>query len=83
MASKKRRPQPCEDCGASEKVELGGCDFLRFNPPNRKKQEHPHRADFARAVVFAEFGRHAFAIDQGDFEDKKPRMLRQRRTIEI
>ena len=42
-----------------------------------------HRADFARAAVFSEFGRHAFAIDQADFEDKKPWMLRQRRTIEI
>ena len=35
-----------------------------------------HRADFARTAVFAEFGRHAFAIDQGDFEDRKPWMLR-------
>ncbi len=31
-----------------------------------------HRADFARAAVFAAFGRHAFAIDQADFEDRKP-----------
>ena len=30
------------------------------------------RADFARAAVFVEFGRHAFAIDQGDFVDRKP-----------
>ena len=42
-----------------------------------------HRADFARAAVFAEFGRNAFAIDQADFEDKKPWMLRQRRSVEI
>ena len=42
-----------------------------------------HRADFARAAVFAEFGRNALAIDQGDFEDKKPWQLRHRRSIEI
>ena len=45
--------------------------------------ERRHRADFARAAVFAEFGRNAFAVDQGDFEDKKPWMLRQRRRTEI
>ena len=37
-----------------------------FNPGQR------HCATFARAAVFAEFGRAAFAIDQGDFEDRKP-----------
>ncbi len=37
-----------------------------FNPGQRD-----HRADFARAAVFEEFGRHAWAIDQGDFEDRK------------
>ena len=31
-----------------------------------------HRADFARAAVFAEFGRHAWALDQADFKDRKP-----------
>ena len=31
-----------------------------------------HRANFARAAVFAEFGRNAFAIDQADFEDRLP-----------
>ena len=30
------------------------------------------RGNFARAAVFAEFGRAAFALDQGDFEDRKP-----------
>jgi len=30
------------------------------------------RASFARAAVFAEFGRAAFGIDQGDFEDRQP-----------
>ncbi len=30
------------------------------------------RANFARAAVFAEFGRAAFALDQGDFEDRQP-----------
>ncbi len=37
-----------------------------FNPGRR------HRANFARAAVFAEFGRNAFAIDQADFEDRLP-----------
>ncbi len=37
-----------------------------FNPGRR------HRANFARAAVFAEFGRAAFAIDQGDFSDREP-----------
>ena len=37
-----------------------------FNPGRR------HRANFARAAVHTEFGRHAFAIDQGDFIDRKP-----------
>ncbi len=50
---------------------------------NLTRSDHRQRADFARAAVFAEFGRNAFAIDQGDFEDKKPWMLRQRRAIEI
>jgi hypothetical protein len=36
-----------------------------FNPGQR------HRANFARAAVFEEFGRHAWAIDQRDFEDRK------------
>ena len=30
------------------------------------------RASFARAAVFAEFGRAAFAFDQGDFSDREP-----------
>ena len=51
-------------------------------PRNSSRADHPldphrrHRANFARAAVFAEFGRHAFALDQGDFEDRKPWMLR-------
>ena len=38
----------------------------RLNSPGRR-----HRADFARSAVFAEFGRHAWAIDQDDFEDRE------------
>ena len=40
--------------------------------------DHPSNPDrrvcasFARAAVFAEFGRAAFAIDQGDFSDREP-----------
>jgi len=37
-----------------------------FNPGRR------YRANFARAAVFAEFGRAAFAFDQGDFSDREP-----------
>jgi hypothetical protein len=37
-----------------------------------RNSDRRHRADFARAAVFAEFGRHAWALDQGDFVDRKP-----------
>ncbi len=74
MASQKRRPQPCGDCGASESVKAGRFDTLRFNPPNLKKQvAHRGRAKFARATVFEVFGyRAARAIDYDRFRDRKP-----------
>ena len=73
MASQKRRPQPGGDCGASEKVLADGFDCLRDNPRNSKKQEHRHRADFARDAVFEAFGyQHARALDYPDFVDRKP-----------
>ncbi len=56
MPSTKRRPQPGGDCGTSEKVLAGGFDVQRDNPQAGKKQEHPHRAGFARAMVFEAFG---------------------------
>ena len=35
-----------------------------------------HRsADFARSAVFSEFGRHAWALDQGGFIDRAPNQL--------
>ncbi len=34
-----------------------------------------HRADFARAAVFGEFGRHARALDQANFVDRQPGTL--------
>ncbi len=37
-----------------------------YNPGRR------HRANFARAAVISEFGRHAWALDHADFEDRKP-----------
>ncbi len=37
-----------------------------YNPGQR------HRANFARAAVFTEFGHHGWALDQADFEDRKP-----------
>ncbi len=73
MASQKRRPQPCGDCGASEKVLAGGFDCPTDKPQAQKKQEHRHRAGFARDIVFAEFGyQHARALDYPDFVDRKP-----------
>ncbi len=47
------------------------CRFSsRTNPtPNPDRR---HCADFARAAVFAEFGHHGWALDQADFEDRKP-----------
>ncbi len=52
-----------------------------INTPDARRlgrTDHPsnssrrHRANFARAAVFAEFGRAAFALDQGDFSDREP-----------
>ena len=39
------------------------------NPSNPNRRV---RASFARAAVFAEFGRAAFALDQADFVDRLP-----------
>ncbi len=73
MPPKKRRPQPGGDCGASEKVLADGFDCFRDSPQSREKQEHRHRAGFARDIVFAEFGyRYARAIDYDGFKDRKP-----------
>ena len=40
-----------------------------FNPDQFR------RDSFARQAVIAEFGRHAWALDQADFEDRKPREM--------
>ncbi len=47
------------------------CRFSsRTNPtPNPDRR---HRASFARAAVFAEFGHHGWELDHGDFIDRKP-----------
>ena len=37
-----------------------------------------HRANFARAAVFAEFGRHGWALDHGDFLDRMPWQMPRR-----
>ncbi len=71
MPQKKRRPQPCGDCGTSEIVLAGRFDFLRDNPQNRKNQAR--RARFARFAVFEEFNYiHGRAIDYDDFVDRAP-----------
>ena len=38
---------------------------------NSTRTNRRHRANFARAAVFAEFGRHARALDWDDFADRK------------
>ena len=73
MAAKSRRPRSCEDHGASGEVLPGGFDTPRDSPQAGKKQEHPHRAGFARDIVFAEFGyRAGRALDYDDFTDRQP-----------
>ena len=52
-----------------------------------RRADHPenpeirHRANFARAAVFAEFGRHGRAIDYDDFVDRLPWQLRAARLL--
>ena len=52
---------------------------------NSSRADHPenpdvrHRANFARAAVFAEFGRHGRAIDYDDFVDRLPWQARAAR----
>ena len=43
----------------------------RTNPTPNPDRRH-RRANFARAAVFAEFGRAAFALDQAEFVDRLP-----------
>ena len=45
----------------------------RTNQPS--SPDRRHRASLARAAVFSEFGRHGWALDQADFEDRKPWQL--------
>ena len=46
----------------------------RHSNPGRR-----HRANFARQMVFAEFGRHGRALDQADFVDRQPWQVRAAR----
>ena len=55
-----------------------GKQGLVVNPPGCE-----HAAKAARASVFMEFGRRGAALDQADFVDRKPWMLRRRSSIEI
>ena len=48
-------PRPCNSTRADRSHNPDRCD----------------RANFARAAVFSEFGRYAWALDQDDFEDRK------------
>ena len=45
----------------------------RHSNPGRR-----HRADFARQATIAAFGRHARALDQADFIDRRPGDLPRR-----
>jgi hypothetical protein len=48
-----------------------------YNSLRRDSSARNHRADFARQATIAEFGwRHARALDQADFEDRKPHLTR-------
>ena len=50
------------------------------NTPNTSpmSSRDAQRAHFARAAVFAEFGRHARVLDQDDFIDRRPHELLRR-----
>ncbi len=53
------------------------CGFSsRTNSPF--EPDRRHRADFARQATIAAFGRHARALDLGDFIDRKPGDMRRR-----
>ncbi len=49
-------------------------DSSRANHP--ENTDRRHRANFARQMVYAEFGRHARAIDYDDFVDRRPWQVR-------
>jgi len=45
--------------------------MTKYTPlPTRSNRRH--RADFARQATIAAFGRHASALDWGDFVDRRP-----------
>ena len=57
---------------------------MSITTPNARRLGHTnqpsspdrrHRADFARAAAFGEFGRHARALDQANFVDRQPGTL--------
>ena len=52
-----------------------GAEGKVLDPQNscseHRTQDH-RRADYARALVFSEFGRAGRALDQGGFEDREP-----------
>jgi len=57
MASKKRRPQPCGDCGASENVNPGGFDFSEDKQPRPISQPRPlGPGELARLTELARLG---------------------------
>ena len=49
-----------------------------FNPGRRHRS-----ADFARAATISAFGRHAWALDQADFEDRLPNQAARRINDQI
>ena len=72
MAPDRRRP-PTRDRRTFGIVSAGGFDIPRITPKTARKQAALRRSDFARDIVFAEFGYHnARAIDYGHLTDRKP-----------
>ncbi len=73
MPPDKRRAPPGGSGTPLKFVLATSLDSLRDTSQAHKKQEHRHRAGFARDIVFAEFGyRHARAIDYDGFVDRNP-----------
>jgi hypothetical protein len=74
MATEKRRAPPgWSGAPSGDDVEFAGFDISRVTHPAFQSQASLRRRDFARAVVFEEFGyRHARAIDYDGFVDRKP-----------
>ena len=50
----------------------------RATAPEFPNSDTKTREAFARSAVFAEFGRHAWALDHADFKDRQPNRAARR-----